>query len=44
MPTYERRIIDVGENNFRDIINGGWVDDAHDICENYELVIPSYLA
>ena len=40
-PTHERRIADVGEDNFQDIINCGLVDDAYDLCENYGIEVPS---
>jgi len=41
LPQYERRIRDVGEGNFQDIINKGRVDDAYDICQSYGIDIPN---
>ena len=38
--TAERNILDIGENNFQEIINKGYHDDAWDICENYGVVKP----
>ena len=40
-PRHEQRILEVGEDNFQDIINGGLVDDAYDLCENYGIQVPS---
>ena len=41
VPRFERKILDIGENAFQEIINNGYVDDAYDICENYGIEIPS---
>ena len=40
MSTAERNILDIGENNFQEIINNGYYDDAWDICENYTIRKP----
>jgi hypothetical protein len=40
MSTAERNILDIGENNFQEIINNGYYDDAWDICENYSIRKP----
>ena len=40
MSTAERNILDIGENNFQEIINNGYHDDAWDICENYSIRKP----
>jgi len=38
---YERSIREIGENTVQDIINSGLVDDAHDLCQNYGIEIPT---
>jgi len=40
VPRFERKILDIGENAFQEIINNGYVDDAYDICENYGIEVP----
>jgi hypothetical protein len=40
MSTAERNILDIGENNFQEIINNGYNDEAWDICENYSIRKP----
>ena len=39
-PTAERNILDIGENDFQDIINRGDAKVARQICRNYNIEIP----
>tara|TARA_R100001082_G_C4359074_1_gene158384 strand:+ start:40 stop:870 length:831 start_codon:yes stop_codon:yes gene_type:complete len=41
MPSFERFILDVGENSLQEIINYGYDDDARNLCENYSIEIPN---
>ena len=40
IPSYERMILDWGENSFQEVINNGYCDDAYDMCKNYGIEIP----
>ena len=41
MPSYERMIQDWGENSFQEVINKGYYDDAYDMCQNYNISVPT---